>query len=344
METITPSAQVALPAQRFTTNVADSRKRSIEFESKDDADFKVYSDGSGIDEGIGAAAILYAKDRFTPTSKLKKYLGPSTKRNTYEAEIIGAILAIWSVSARPETVGKKVSLYIDNQAVLASITNPKAASGQFLSKHLNMLANASASNLGIHWISSHSKVRGNEKVDELAKEAANGLSSPTNSLPHILRTPLPVSASASKQEYHEKLKEKWEAKWKDSDRGRRIALIDDNFPYNSFRKRTYALTRNQASMMIQLRCGHVPLNGYLFKIGKSETEDCQGCLDPENDIQCSETVNHYLFECEAFDQEREELIARIKRRHLNLRDIMSKTDRMIALAKFVTKTGRFKSQ
>ena len=120
----------------------------------------------------------------------------------FEAEAIGALLATQLIRNCPETTGKKVSLYIDNQSILASMANPKAASRQYLIKHLNLLANDLACNLGIHWISSHSKVKGNEKVDELAKEAANGKSSARINLPHILRSTLPASASATKQEFH----------------------------------------------------------------------------------------------------------------------------------------------
>jgi ribonuclease HI len=342
METIIPTAQLTLPAPSFTVKISDSRKDSIEQESKDDADYKVFSDGSGFNDGIGAAAILYAKNRITPTSKLKMFLGPSTKHNTYEAELVGAILALWLLRSCPSTVGKRVSLYIDNQAVLSSITNPKATSGQFLSRHLNLLANESASSLGLSWISSHSKVHGNEKVDELAKSAANGVSSSRASLPHLLRHPLPISVSATKQEYHETLKGKWEKKWEDSDRSRRLAPIDDNFPFNSYRKRTYALTRHQASLMTQLRSGHIPLNGYLHKIGKSETEICQNCLDDNNDVRRKETVSHYIFECEAFREDRKQLIKKITRRRFNLKDIMADTDRMRALATFINKTERLK--
>jgi hypothetical protein len=180
-------------------------------------------------------------------------------------------------------------------------------------------------------------------VDELAKEAANGRSSARIDLPPLLRAPVLVSASAKKQDFLGKLKKKWGEVWEDSDRGRRINLIDDNFPFNGFRMRTHHLTRQQASTMIQLRCGHVPLNGYLFRINRSETEMCQACLDGEDNMQCRETVNHFLFECPSFSQEREELVRKIRRDHLNLYDIMANTDYMRDLGTFIAKTGRFKN-
>ena len=110
-------------------------------------------------------------------SQLKVHLGPNTKHNTYEAEIIGAMLAVWLIRGCVETLGKVVSIYIDNQAVLSTIINPRAKPGQYLARHLNSMANELLCVLGIHWTSSHSKVRGNEKVDELVKEAADGRSS-----------------------------------------------------------------------------------------------------------------------------------------------------------------------
>jgi ribonuclease HI len=323
--------------------VADSREDSIKQEKEDKAEFKAYSDGSGLNGGIGAAAVLYKAGRFTPVSQLKVFLGTSSKHNTFEVEATGAILAVWLLNRCPETAGKKVTVYIDNQSILSSLVNPKATSGQHLVRHLIMQANNLVlRDLGFRWISSHSKVRGNEKVDELAKEAADGYSSERERLPHLLRNTLPTSASATRQAFHEKVKAKWENGWVESDRSRRIAEIDNNFPFLGFRKRVNALSRSQASLMAQIRCGHFPLNSYLHRINKSETDLCQACLDGEDNLHCRETVRHFLFECSAFRAEREELVGKISRRHLNLHDIMADTNRMRALANFIRKTGRLK--
>jgi hypothetical protein len=60
--------------------------------------------------------------------------------------------------------------------------------------------------------------------------------------------------------------------WEELDRSRRMATIDEKFPYNGFHNRTNNLTRHQASLMVQLRSRHIPLNVYLCRIGKSEME------------------------------------------------------------------------
>jgi hypothetical protein len=144
------------------------------------------------------------------------------------------------------------------------------------------------------------------------------------------------------QEKHKKLKDNWYRIWEESTRSQRMAEIDENFPFNKFRKNTYSLTRYQASLMIQIRCGHIPLNAHLSRINRSDTEICQACQEHKNGLQCRETVKHFLFECMSYTQEREELIGKIGIRHLNLRDIMKNTDYMKALATFIEKTKRFK--
>jgi hypothetical protein len=212
--------------------------------------------------------------------------------------------------------------------------------GQHLLQHFNLLAIDLACNLSIHWISSHSKVKGNEKVDELAKDAAAGKSSRAIDLPPILKRPLPTSASAFKQEFLRRIKRKWAAKWTTSDRSRRMELLDESFPFNNFRKHPYLLSTKQASLLLQIRSGRFPLNSYLHKIGKSETDTCQACADQENDIRCKETVDHFIFECTAYDHEGDILIEEIQRKHLF--DIMANTEYMKSLVNFVNSTGRLK--
>ena len=195
--------------------------------------------------------------------------------------------------------------------------------------------------LDIHWISSHSNVLGNEKVDELAKDAANGRSDSRLRLPPFLRNTLPASASATKQEFHQSLKKRWTKIWEASERSQRPVLADDTFPFNKFRRSTYQLTRNQASTIIQIRSGHFPLNGYLHKIGKADTFLCQSCNE-HNNVQCRETINHFLFECAAYEEARNDLANKIGRDNLNLLKIMKNTDHIRKLVSFVNRTGRFK--
>ena len=133
------------------------------------------------------------------------FLGPKIKHNTYETEVVGAIMALWLTRNTLETIGKQISLYIDNQAIIMALTGARPSSGQYLINTLRTAANRLPANLRIKWISSHREVKGNKAADKLAKVAVQGWSSRMTELPHILRSPLPLSASVVKQDFSTKL-------------------------------------------------------------------------------------------------------------------------------------------
>jgi hypothetical protein len=251
-------------------------------------------------------------------------------------------ITIFEVNSVHQFIGKKVSLYIDNQSVISALTSPKSTSGQYLLNALRLSANDIGCDLTIRWISSHSKVKGNEDIDNLAKIAAEGRSSTIANLPHIFRSPLPSSASAVKQAYNARLKSRWSEIWNASPREPRIAQFGGSFPFSEFMKSLHQLTRKQSSTILQLRCGHILLNVYLHRINKSDTDRCPACdlIDPGNSPR--ETVNHYLFDCPAHEVAREELTDKIGDNHLHLSDIMSDTDRMKDLVMFVNRTRRLR--
>jgi len=341
-ETIKPAIKDWSKAPRFKTAIAGTRDDSISFESNDAADFKAFSDGSGQDEGIGASAVLFKKGLIRPVNDMKAYLGHKSKHNTFEAEAVGALLAIWIVRNTPETIGKTVSLYIDNQAIVKSLTGNSHNSGQHLIHSIITAANGLPCNLTIRWISSHSEVRGNEAADKLAKTAAQGRSTRREELPHLLRSPLPVSVSAAKQKFQAILNRSWLKLWADSPRKDRFSRIDPDFPFNKFRKKLFKLSRNQTSLIMQLRTGHIPLNYYLHRIGKADSNKCAKCNEIPGVLQVTETINHFLFDCRAHDEARQSLIAKIGRSHLSLQKIMKNADYMKALVTFINRTGRFK--
>ena len=104
LETILPVAQCPQIKTKFATEIAGLREESIAQEKNNEAEYKVFSDSSGMEDGIGAAAILYKKGRSTPIDKLKAFLGPPSRRNIFEAEAIGAILAAKLLGDHPGTI------------------------------------------------------------------------------------------------------------------------------------------------------------------------------------------------------------------------------------------------
>ena len=138
LEIITPIITLNPTITRLITNIAKTREQSIELEKKDNADYKLFADGSCFNNGIGAATIMYKNNRIRPLKTLQYYLGPPTDHNTYEAEACSALLALWILENTPETIGKKMSLYLDNQVVIKAIKSNNANSGQQLIQHIKM--------------------------------------------------------------------------------------------------------------------------------------------------------------------------------------------------------------
>ena len=257
-ETIDPERQnfAGIMVFKPNTNIAPTRDISIAFKLTDNADYKAFSDGSGQENGIGASAILYKRGFVRPIKEIQAYLGPKTKHNTYKAEATGALLAIWIIRNTIETIGKTVSLYIDNQALILALAGNGHSSGQHLIRALKTEANGLPCHITFRWISSHSEVKGNEAADKLAKAASQGRSSRREDLPHLLRSSMPVSVSAAKQEFQAQLNRKWVRMWSDSPRKARFSRIDPEFPFNKFQKKLFKLTRSQANLIMQLRTGH----------------------------------------------------------------------------------------
>ena len=97
-------------------------------------------------------------------------------------------------------------------------------------------------------------------------------------------------------------------------------------------------SRAQASLVIQLRTGHVPLNVYLHRISKLDQPlcHCQHCGSGD------ETVHHYLFECTAWVHKRWSLGRRMGRASKSLCSLLSTEWGVDEVLKYIGWTRRFK--
>ncbi|PPQ93503.1 hypothetical protein CVT25_005244 [Psilocybe cyanescens] len=114
----------------FSIQIDPSREESMARESDDKSDIKVFSDGSGHSDSMGASAVLYRRGSSSPVNSLKIYLGAKTEHNTYEAEAAGGNLAMWLLRTTITSPSDRITVYIDNQSLLNALRFPKAKSGQ----------------------------------------------------------------------------------------------------------------------------------------------------------------------------------------------------------------------
>ena len=161
-------------------------------------------------------------------------------------------------------------------------------------------------------------------------------------LPHILRSPLPVSISAAKQEFNAKLNKLWMKVWDNSPRKIRFSQVNSEFPFTNFRKKLFKLTRKQSSIIMQIRTGHIPLNFYLKRIGKTDLDKCNNYFIDQNHIQVPEIITHFLFDCQTHKEAQKDLAAKTGRSHLSISKIVKNTDHIKALVTFINWTERFK--
>lgn len=93
-----------------------------------------------------------------------------------------------------------------------------------------------------------------------------------------IRGTLPHSTSAMKQVFYQKLRKRAQKQYEKSPRFRRMRRIDPTAPSKHFLKLTSNLPRRRhASILMQLRTGHLPLNHHLHQIGKLGAPTCTSC-------------------------------------------------------------------
>ncbi|KAG8702114.1 hypothetical protein FRC09_004948 [Ceratobasidium sp. 395] len=187
------------------------------------------------------------------------------------------------------------------------------------------------------WVPAHEGVPGNELADVAAKEAAGGISSEMEELPRYLRNPIADSPAAAKQAYKESLKEAWKRRWDEglSESNTRLRIIDHTTPSNVFHKLAQTIPRRHASLMIQLRTGHIPLMAYLHRFKRSNSATCLACK------QRAETVEHYLMRCPAYEPARQRRNIAFPAATESLPTLLSSEEAIPHLMTYIRETGRF---
>lgn len=257
------------------------------------------TDGSGLEKKIGAAAVLYRNGK--RRTDLRYHLGSNTKHTVYEGEVVGTGLGVELLRTQHRV--KSASIYIDNQACILSSQSTRSRPGHHLVDHIHaqmkrVIKKHPNIHIRLRWIPGHMECEGNEAVDEEARKAAQGESSSDKALPARFRSRkvLPTSKSAVKQTYQARLKVRSKQSFAKSPRYAPFCRIDKSLPSDKYRKLISSLPRKHASILTQLRTGHVPLNKHLHRIKCAESPICPKC-EMEN-----ETVAHFLLMCPALEK------------------------------------------
>ncbi|CDO68734.1 hypothetical protein BN946_scf184652.g61 [Trametes cinnabarina] len=298
-------------------------------------EFCVFTDGSGFAGDIGAAA--FAKGRNQEHVR-RVNLGSDNEHIVFEGELAGMVLALDVIESEPRVT--RANILLDNKAAIRAVSKRRPRPGQQLVelfhrrlKHLK--SKRRSLSLTVVWVPGHKGVAGNERADMEAKDASMNDETDLPPALQCLRH-LPKSQSALKAAYKKKLSRDWTDRWKASKQGTRLARnVDPSPPGKQVLKLFKDLPRRQASILTQLRSGHVGLNAFLHRIKAVSSPLCSTC-------QSAETVQHYLLTCRRWLAQRDTL-RRAVGRDLSLRSLLGTAKHRGALLAYIEATRRFEA-
>ena len=208
LETVSVTQQAPGRVRRIEVRKAADKDEAYREGMESRAGTRVFTDGSDVDGGVGATAILFKDGQRCGT--LKFHLGASSSHTVYEAELVGIILAAHLLKV--ERGGQEAEISVDSQAAMDALNLNKPAPSHYLVNEAHKMLKAvkvqhPTTKLLVRWIPGHMGIEGNELVDSDAKKAASGDSSPPHTLPAFLRNPLPVSSLATKRAFSEMIKQ-----------------------------------------------------------------------------------------------------------------------------------------
>ncbi|KAI2734534.1 hypothetical protein DTO013E5_9920 [Penicillium roqueforti] len=352
LETIDPRPLPPWRAEPFTEiEIGSDRESATERAGtvRSMSTIVVYSDASGREDHLGAAAVALGNNLEVIESQ-QVQVGPMDRWSVHVAELIGIFYAVSIVfkisNQRPRTEHKgktTATILCDSRSALQAIQNPGNKSGQCIIHAILQAATevqAKGIALRLQWIPGHCDNPGNDAVDRLAKDAASpGKTHPFR--PLLTRT---------KALIRDNIRAQWEREWESSTKGGHLRKIDSTLPAAYTRKLYGNLPRGRAYLLTQLRTGHNWLSTFRNAIGFRDDDHCA--------CGAQETVTHVLVDCPKLQELRRELRMKVgdafnsissllggsKEGERGKPDTVSRTKTVNAVLDFAEASQRFQSR
>ena len=263
--------------------------------------FEIYTDGSKMDNKVGAAYVVYNNRR----EIAHKILPMDEYCSVYQAELVAITESLeWVIKSRPQT--SRLTVLSDSKSALQSLEDRRTCNPIVFSIQ-NQIRKLQELNVYCEfaWVRGHAGITGNERADHLAKQAASN----TSRRKVFNEFPLSYAKAITRQE----TLESWEEEYKNSTTGGVTKLFFQNIKQAlEFRKH-----HNISFELTQALTGHGALKHYLhrFKIIQSPVCPC--------DDTSEQTVAHVLAACHMFHRERFKLERRLRVASLTMDDISS---------------------
>ncbi|PPR07816.1 hypothetical protein CVT24_002896 [Panaeolus cyanescens] len=345
MEKIAPHVRMGWDPGRVTVKVEEDREEAVRMEARrENRTQDLYTDGSLTEKGVAGAAVWMRRGR--ERDRRARRIGEADENTVYEAELMGLVLGMDIALANG--FSGTIHIGLDNQAVLTTIRTRKARFAQHLWKKLesrvkNYLRRNRDNNVELRWVPGHEGVEGNERADEAARGAAETERGEGGSDGEggeeaeswEEEEEIPMSRAAMRQKLMKRVTEKRRDEWRASSRYEKINGYDQTLPSRTFSKLTTKMKRKQASIIFQMRTGHIQLKKHLARIGKADSPICEKCHRKD------ETVYHYLMECRGHEIARRKHFGYMGRNNSTMTKLLSDPAHLPKLFRYLNDTGRF---
>ena len=246
---------------------------------------EVYTDGSKMNERVGAAAVInrHFQNGETTCRQLSKRLPDNSTIFAAEATAISLALNYYQHMG---PVHHDVVVYSDSMSCLQAIEG-EDTENPFICHIMNLLWSLSDKGTRVRfcWVPSHCGIDGNERVDQLAKETLDQDIDPLASVHYTDMKPLVNS-------YIQKLVQ---TKWDVAVHGRDLYLVK---PTLGPPKKFQHLTRAEEVVITRLRIGHTKATKSHI-LSRGPPTGCHHCGQ-------TLTIDHMLLECALLQECRDE--------------------------------------
>ena len=258
-------------------------------------DVVVFTDGSayGNPGPTGAGGVVYLDGYEAAPVLLKKGVSPYS--NNFTGELVGIQISLEFLADVSEVENRNIHVFTDCQGAIVSAFQNQIPTNKIeivtsIKQHITQIGEK-GNKIHVHWVPGHKDILGNELADQQAKAGAEEMVSAKD----------PVVMTMDKREAVAEIKrqigEKWKLKFENS---QKVDRLQETF--DEVGKRVCHGEKNRASFsaLNQILCGHSKLNGHQAKLNPNKSEMCDKCKVPES-------VEHYLFDCDKYEEERKEL-------------------------------------